>query len=104
MDKRRLFAMALISIVTHLFLGSMIAMAAEDFDPKTDKPIIDMFRESPDAIPLEPRDPSKNLLNLYRDPNDNPKREPGPINIQKTIGGLSYQGIPTFFRAPDLPQ
>ncbi|NNJ95871.1 MAG: agmatinase family protein [Gammaproteobacteria bacterium] len=37
---------------------------------------------------------------MFRDPNDNPKREPGPINIQKTLGGLNYQGIPTFFKAP----
>jgi agmatinase len=78
----------------------MVAMAAEDFDPKTKKPILDMFRESPNAIPLEPRDPSRDPLALYRDPKNNPKREPGPINIQKTIGGLAYQGIPTFFRAP----
>jgi agmatinase len=59
-----------------------------------------MVRENPNAIPLEPRDPSRNLQQLFRDPNDSPKREPGPINIQKTVGRLSYQGILTFFRAP----
>ena len=91
---------ALCCIVTYTWFGSMAAMAADDFDPKTEKPIIDMFEESPNAIPLEPRDPTLDPRNLYRDPNDNPKREPGPINIQKTVGGLSFQGIPTFFRAP----
>lgn len=79
---------------------AMIVNAAEDFDPKTDKPIIEIIKESPDAIPLEPRDPSKDVTSLFRDCKDNPGREPGPINIQKTLGGLSYQGIPTFFRAP----
>lgn len=74
--------------------------AADDFDTRTAKPLIEMMRESPDSIPLEPRDPSRDVMTLYRDCRDNPKREPGPINIQKTQGGLAYQGIPTFFRAP----
>lgn len=74
--------------------------AATDFDPKTEKPLIEMLKENPNSIPLDPRDPTKDLNNLRRDPNDNPKREPGPINIQKTIGGFSHHGIPTFFRLP----
>lgn len=78
---------------------ALMANAAEDFDPKTDKPIIEIIKESPDAIPLEPRDPTKDVTALFRDCKDNPKREPGPINIQKALGGTSYQGIPTFFRA-----
>ena len=75
--------------------------AADDaFDPKTAKPIIDMMRESPDTIPLEPRDAGRDVRVLYRDCHDNPKRDPGPINIQRTLGGLAWQGIPTFFHAP----
>jgi agmatinase len=74
--------------------------ADETFDPKTAKPIIDMMRESPDTIPLEPRDPGRDVRVLYRDCHDNPKRDPGPINIQRTLGGLAWQGIPTFFHAP----
>ncbi len=100
MIQNRLFAIILCSILTFLFLGSIIVLAAEDFDLKTDKPIIDLIKESPDAIPLESRDPSKDVTALYRDCKDNPQREPGPINIQKTSGGTAYQGIPTFFRAP----
>ena len=69
-------------------------------DGKTEKPLIDMIRENPRAIPLDRRDATGDLLALFRDPNDNPKREPGPINIQKTLGGLAYMGIPTFFRSP----
>ncbi|MBT8331626.1 MAG: arginase family protein, partial [Deltaproteobacteria bacterium] len=100
MIQNKLLLKALCSIVTCVFLAPMAVNAAEDFDPKTEKPIFNMFEESPNAIPLDPRDPSRDPRNLYRDPNDNPKREPGPINIQKTMGGLAFQGIPTFFRAP----
>lgn len=84
--------------------GSMSAApsraAEEPFDPKTAQTIIDMVRQSPDAIPLEPRDPGRDVRLLYRDCHDNPKRDPGPINIQRTLGGLAWQGIPTFFHAP----
>ena len=76
------------------------AISADDFDPKTEKPIIDLFRESPDAIPLEPRDPSKDLTSIYIDCETIEGREPGPIEIQSTLGGLATMGIPTFFRAP----
>lgn len=74
--------------------------AAEEFDPKTEKTLIEIYEENPDAIPMEPRDPTRDVRKLRRDPNDNPKREPGPINIQKTVGGTWNMGIPTFFRLP----
>ena len=59
MAQTKLLLTTVYSIITLAFLGSMATMAAEDFDPKTEKPIIDLIRESPDAIPLEPRDPSR---------------------------------------------
>ena len=96
-------ATAALLLLLHSFPGGR-ALAQDDkkdSDPITDaKPLIDMIRENPDSIPLDTEDASRDLLILFRDPNDNPKREPGPINIQKTVGGLAYQGIPTFFRAP----
>ncbi len=95
-----LLIISLCCIVAFLFSGPVIATAAEEFDPKTKKPIIELFRESPDAIPLEPRDPTKNLLNFYRDCSKIEGRDPGPIDIQRTIGGTAKMGIPTFFRAP----
>lgn len=55
---------------------------------------------------MDKRDKSRNVTELFRNCNCNkdecnePKREQGPINIQRTSGGLAYQGIPTFFRAP----
>ncbi|MHC4930832.1 MAG: agmatinase family protein, partial [Planctomycetota bacterium] len=97
-----LFFSALLLIASIALFDRASAQEGEKkgFDPKTDEPIIEMFKKSPNAIPLEPRDPSKDVTALLRDPNDNPKREPGPINIQKTVGGAAFQGIPTFFRAP----
>ena len=80
-------------------LATPFAQAA-DFDPSTEKTLIEMLQESPDAVPLEPRDTTRDVRVLRRDPNDNPKREPGPINIQKTLGGTWHSGIPTFFRLP----
>ena len=100
MIRNRFSPILLCSAVILVFMGSMMAIHAEDFDPKTKEPIIDLMRKSPDAIPLEPRDPSRKIEGLFRDCKDNPQREPGPINIQKTIGGLAYHGIPTFFRSP----
>ena len=55
-------------------------------DTKTPEPIMDMFRKAGASIPLDPRDPTLDPTKLFRDPNNNPKREPGPINIQKTVG------------------
>lgn len=79
---------------------STTTYAADDFDPKTDKPIIDLFRANPDSVPLEPRDPSRKLTEMYIDCSKIEGREPGPIDIQATIGGTAKMGIPTFFRAP----
>ncbi len=76
------------------------AYAADEFDTKTEKTVIDMMRESPDSIPLEPRDPNRDLLNFYVDCENIEGREPGPINIQSTAGGYAQLGIPTFFRQP----
>ena len=80
--------------------GTHTAVSAEKFDPKTKKTIMELFRASPNAIPLEPRDKSKNLLVLFRDCKEIKGRKPGPIDIQRTIGGTAKMGIPTFFRAP----
>ncbi len=94
---RRLMLACAMSVMT---MAGAPSRAAEEFDTRTARPVIDMLRDSPNAIPLEPRDPVKDAAALYRDCHDNPKRDAGPINIQRTHGGLAYQGIPTFFRAP----
>ena len=87
-------------LLAFLLAAPFSALAAEEFDPKTEKTLIEIFKENPNAIPLEPRDPTRDVRAFRRDPNDNPKREPGPINIQKTVGGTWFMGIPTFFRLP----
>ncbi|MFC4993866.1 agmatinase family protein [Rubritalea tangerina] len=91
------------SIISSSIIGYTLAsgsLHAEEFDPKTEKTLIEMLEENPASVPLDERDPTLDLRKLRRDPNNNPKREPGPINIQKAIGGLAYMGIPTFFRLP----
>ena len=52
------------------------------------------------VIPLDTKDPSYNLWNTLRDFSKDPKREPGPINVQKYDFGMSYNAIPTFFNQP----
>jgi agmatinase len=52
------------------------------------------------VIPLDTGDPSYNAWQTIRDFGQDPKREPGPINIQKYDFGYSWFGIPTFFHLP----
>ncbi|MEM8885414.1 MAG: agmatinase family protein [Planctomycetota bacterium] len=73
------------------------AQSDEKAKPKT---LIEQLRENPRGTVHDESDPTTDLMALFRDPNDNPKREPGPINIQKTAGGPAHWGIPTFFRQP----
>jgi len=51
-------------------------------------------------IPLDTEDPSYNLWRTLRSFEDDPKREPGIINIQKYNFGFSYNAMPTFFNQP----
>ncbi len=52
------------------------------------------------VIPLDTNDPSYNLWQVLRDVSKDPKREPGPINIQKYDMGMSFNAMPTFFNLP----
>ena len=52
------------------------------------------------VIPLDTSDPSYNAWRKLRDMSDDPKREPGIINIQKYNIGFSYNAMPTFFNQP----
>lgn len=52
-------------------------------------------------IVINKEDPSSAYMDtILRDTSKDPKREPGPINIQRSDGGLAYTGIPTFFKLP----
>lgn len=50
-------------------------------------------------IRMNADDPSFDLWNLMRD-DLSEGREPGPINIQRFVGGFPWQGMPTFFHLP----
>jgi hypothetical protein len=65
-------------------------------DPEQQAPL----REGEKAlIPLDTADPAYNLWQTPRD-DLSEGREPGPIDIQRFIGGAGWFGIPTFFRLP----
>lgn len=97
---KRIFPLLFLFIAATILIAGQ-AFAAEAFDPKTEKTLIQMMQESPDSIPLEPRDPSKDVRVLRRGVEDRSgDRKQGPINIQQTMGGAAYMGIPTFFKSP----
>ena len=52
------------------------------------------------VIPLDTEDPTYNVWRTLRDFSKDPKREPGPINVQKYEMGMSWFGIQTFFHLP----
>jgi len=65
-------------------------------DPEQNAPIREGERA---VIPLDTGDPA---YNLWQTPRDDlmEGRDPGPIDIQRFIGGAGWQGIPTFFKLP----
>ena len=52
------------------------------------------------VIRLNPDDPTLDVWSQIRDQSGDPARTPGPINIQRLVGGLGWHGIPTFFMLP----
>ena len=77
--------------------GSALAETGQDEDETT---LIKKVEQNPASIPLNPDSPTLDPESLFNDFASNPKREPGPIDIQRTVFGLAMQGIPTFFRSP----
>ena len=74
---------------------------AQDSKTKTEKKVEAADADQGDIIKLNPKDESIGFTRtLLRDTSKDPKREPGPINIQRTDFGLAYTGIPTFFKLP----
>lgn len=74
-----------------------LAVGLLDSDTEVQAPI----REGEKAvIPLDTKDSTYNVWQKLRDFSKDPKREPGPINVQKYDLGFSWMGIPTFFHAP----
>lgn len=52
------------------------------------------------VIPMDTQDPTYNAWQQMRDFSQDPKREPGPINVQKYDFDMSWSGIKTFFHQP----
>jgi arginase len=51
-------------------------------------------------IPLDPADPTFSIWKQLRDTSKDPRRQPGPINLQRYEASFGWQGIPTFFGLP----
>ena len=56
--------------------------------------------EDKGIIRLNPDDPTFNLWSTPRDQSQDPKREPGPIQLNRQSFGNPFLGIPTFLRRP----
>jgi len=83
-------AIAISSLIASLLVGAANAQESafdKAYDPKSK------------TIRLNPDDPTGDIIFKKRDfSKDN--RPPGPINVQRTVAGLAWHGIPTFFRLP----
>ncbi len=51
-------------------------------------------------IRLNTDDPTYAIWKQQRDRSKDPKREPGPIQLNRTVMGMPFHGIPTFLRRP----
>ena len=51
-------------------------------------------------IRLNTDDPTYAIWKQERDRSKDPKREPGPIQLNRTVLGMPFHGIPTFLRRP----
>ena len=61
---------------------------------------IDMIDEGVEPIiRLNPDDPTYDIWKKIRE-DISEGREPGPINVQRFVGGTPWEGIPTFFHLP----
>ena len=82
-----------------LVLGGLIGFA-EDQDSKND-PSLTPWNDPNDPFVIRLRK-DDDTLNKWRERNkkSNPKRDAGPIDVQRYGWGLDYTGFPTFFKAP----
>ncbi len=91
----------LVGIVLSLFFLTPTAFAIGLLDQGLEQGEQAPIREGEKpVIPLDTKDPTYNIWHTLRDFSKDPKREPGPINIQKYDMGMAWSGIPTFFHLP----
>jgi agmatinase len=89
-----------ITIVLPAFLTSVVQVGAQDLGHEYELEAAPIRDGEKAVIPLDTGDPSYNVWRRLRDLSDDPKREPGIINIQKYDFGFSYNAMPTFFHLP----
>lgn len=92
MNKRLLSLLVSIALLP---LAAQAQMGAADTPQEVDR--IDEGEEP--VIRLNPDDPTYDVWKKMRDDLQE-GREPGPINVQRYVGGMPWVGIPTFFHLP----
>ena len=85
----RLLSSAFVLLTLVLTTRSYAAMPAPPIDT-TDTP----------TIQLDPHDPTFSAWKRLRDFSKDPRREPGPIDLNRWPGKFDWGGIPTFFGLP----
>ena len=87
-------------LIGGLFLPSgMMSVAQAEEEPRRQS--LDWsLDEEKGIIRLNTEDPSYALWRTKRDTSKDPKREPGPISLNRTLIGSPFVGIPTFLRRP----
>ena len=93
MGFRSLIGAALVSVLA-------VPALAQYLGHEYDGPAAPIREGEQAVIPLDTGDPSYNAWRELRDLSEDPKREPGIINIQKYEMGMSFNSIPTFFNMP----
>lgn len=95
-------APASVGILAAILLSTFVATdaSAQYYGHEYENQSAPIHKGEEPVIPLNTDDPTYNAWRTQRDFTKDPKREPGPINIQKYPFGLSWQGIPTFFHLP----
>ena len=95
MKTQRIIAVTLAAV----FMSALTGLAQE-VKTKDGLTHIERIRQSKTSIPLNPDDPTLELWSAKRDTSKDPKRDPGPIDLQRQVGGMAQVGIPTFFKQP----
>ena len=88
-------------LLSFLLLGGLSIVQAQyyEYDPDDPEQNAPIRKGEKAVIPLDTGDPAYNLWQTPR-ADLSKGREPGPIDIQRFVGGAGWYGIPTFFKLP----
>lgn len=84
-------------IAVLLFTGTVLAQGESkySFDDAWNEEL-----EAKGVVQLNTNDPTYSMPRQLRDTSKDPKREPGPIQLNRQLFGNPFAGIPTFLRRP----